>query len=129
MFKPGFFNLLSYIWHMMENYLNFGSYISWKLSELWLFFTKILCMVKGHQMMPLRARRLDAFSTRDVTKQHIWRHERHQFTANYCMDMAALATVVSQARGIKFYGATAYHGQRNSCCLEPHNSSHGKVSK
>ncbi len=38
------------------------------------------------------------------------------------MGMAALDTVVSQARGIKFYGATAYHGQRFSCRLELHNS-------
>ena len=35
--------------------------------------------------------------------------------------MAALAVVVSLALGIKFYDATAYHGQRFSCCLEPHN--------
>ncbi len=36
--------------------------------------------------------------------------------------MADLDTVVSQARGIKFYGATAYHGQRFSCRLEMHHS-------
>ncbi len=46
------------------------------------------------------------------------RHERRQFTAIGCMDMAALAMVVSQARGIKFYDATAYHCQHFSCSLE-----------
>ncbi len=36
--------------------------------------------------------------------------------------MADLATVVSLALGIKFYGATAYHGQRFSCRLELHGA-------
>ncbi len=43
-----------------------------------------------------------------------------QFTANCCK--ADLATVVSQAlAGIKFYGVTAYHGQRFSFRLELHS--------
>ncbi len=36
------------------------------------------------------------------------------------MAMAALAVVVFQGRGIKFYGATSYHGQRFSCGLQLH---------
>ncbi len=45
-----------------------------------------------------------------------------QFTANCYTGMADLATVVSQALGIKFYNAiTAYHGQRFSFRLELHN--------
>ncbi len=46
-----------------------------------------------------------------------------QFTANCYTGMADLAaTVVSQAlAGIKFYGSTAYHGQRFSFRLELHN--------
>ncbi len=47
-----------------------------------------------------------------------------QFTTNCCTGIADLATVVSQALGIKFYGATAYHGQCFSCCLELHNPYH-----
>ncbi len=68
-----------------------------------------------------------AFSTRkrDVTKQRmhicVMKARGRQFTANCCTGMADLATVVSQALGIKFYGATAYHGQRFSCRLELHN--------
>ena len=80
---------------------------------------------KGYQMMRFRSG-LWNFSTRqrDVTKQHMYVSndwERYQFAANCCVDVADLATVVSQAHGIKFYGATAYHSQRFSCCLEPHN--------
>ncbi len=46
-----------------------------------------------------------------------------QFTANCYTGMADLATVVSQALGIKFYGVplTAYHGHRFSFRLELHN--------
>ncbi len=45
-----------------------------------------------------------------------------QFTANCYTGMADLATVVSQALGIKFYGTiTADHGQRFSFRLELHN--------
>ncbi len=44
-----------------------------------------------------------------------------QFTNNRCTGMADLATVVSQALGIKFYGVTAYHGQRFSFRLELRN--------
>ncbi len=68
-----------------------------------------------------------AFSTRkrDVTKQRmrisVIKARGRQFTANCCTGMADLATVVSQALGIKFYGVTAYHGQRFSFRQELHN--------
>ncbi len=62
---------------------------------------------------------------RDVTKQRmricVIKALGRQFTTNCCTGMADLATVVAQTLGIKFYGVTAYHGQRFSCRLELHN--------
>ncbi len=90
------------------------------------FHPKKITHGKGHQMTMFRVGcgplvHVNATSQ----KAHAYcviKVRGRQFTANCCTGMADLDTVVSEARGIKFYGATAYHGQRFSCRLELHNS-------
>ncbi len=71
---------------------------------------------KGHQMMTFTAD-CGPIVHVNATSQNsacVFVQGR-QFTANCCTGMADLATVVSQAlAGIKFYGVTAYRGQRFS---------------
>ncbi len=70
---------------------------------------------KGHQMMTFRAG-CGPLVHVNATSQNsacVFVQGR-QFTANCC-------TVVSQALGIKFYGVTAYRGQRFSFRLELYN--------
>ena len=86
------------------------------------FHQNIFTHGKGHQMMTFRAG-CGPLVHVNATSQNsacVFVQGR-QFTANCCTGMADLATVVSQALGIKFYGVTAYHGQRFSFRLELHN--------
>ncbi len=86
------------------------------------FHQKIFTHGKGHQMMTFRAG-CGPLVHVNATSQNsacVFVQGR-QFTANCYTGMADLATVVSQALGIKFYGVTAYHGQRFSFRLELHN--------
>ncbi len=87
------------------------------------FHQKKITHGKGHQMMTFRAGcgplvHVNAMSQNSAC---VFVQGR-QFTANCYTGMADLATVVSQALGIKFYGViTAYHGQHFSFHLELHN--------
>ncbi len=84
------------------------------------FHQKKITHGKGHQMMTFRAGceplvHVNAASQKKRMRICVIKLRGRQFTANCCTGMADLDKVVSQARGIKFYGATAYHGQHFSC--------------
>ncbi len=77
---------------------------------------------KGHQMMTFRVGCGPLVHVNATSQNSACVFVQGRlFTANCCTGMADLATVVSQALGIKFYSVTAYRGQRFSFRLELHN--------
>ncbi len=87
------------------------------------FHPKKITYGKGHQTIPFRAGCGPLVHVNATSQNSACVFVQGcQFTANCCCTgMADLATVVSQAVGIKFYGVTAYHGQRFSFRLKLHN--------